>query len=91
MQGGEDDMIESIVQFSIVAIWIALLAIHTRRLIRLARVEVISRVQQPMRHQLGRVWFWLGREEFWRSVYPDGLRCAQLTVLVFLCAIGALL
>jgi hypothetical protein len=84
-------MIESIVQFSIVLIWMALLAVHTRRLMRLAHVEVVSRAHQPVRHQLGRVWFWLGREEFWRSVYPDGVRCAQLTVLVYLCAIGALL
>lgn len=84
-------MIEAVVQLSIVCIWMALIAVHTRRLLRLARVELVGRGAQPMRNQLERIWFWLGRDEFWHSVYPDGLRCAQLTILVFLCALGALL
>jgi hypothetical protein len=84
-------MIEFLVQCSIVSIWVVLLAVHTRRLLRLAHIEVANRSHQPMRNQLGRLWFWLGREEFWHSVYPDGIRCAQLTLLVLICAIGALL
>jgi hypothetical protein len=34
------------------------------------------------------VWWWLGREEYWREVQADVLRCVQLTFMLFLMAWG---
>jgi hypothetical protein len=32
----------------------------------------------------------LGREEFWRAVQVDGMRCTQMTLMLFLLALGLL-
>ena len=65
-------MVESIVQLVIVGMWAVILGVHTRRL----------------RPKLDRVWWWLGREEYWREVQTDVLRCMQLTFMLFLMAWG---
>ncbi len=81
-------MVELIIQLTLIAIWSATLVIHTRRLLRLARVEAESGHTRVLRRQLGRLWWWLGREEFWRAAHADGLRCMQLTIMVFLLVLG---
>ena len=84
-------MVEMIVQVAIVGLWGCILYIHTRRLLRLAQVQVPGLWRDPSRRtKLARLWFWLGREEFWRAVQADGLRCTQLTLMVFLLAWGIL-
>jgi len=30
------------------------------------------------------VWWWLGREEFWRRVQADTWYCLQITLMLFL-------
>lgn len=83
-------MVVFLVQLAIVGLWAAVLCIHTRRLLRLAKVEVaFQSSDQYLRHRLERVWWWLGREEFWHAVHIDGLRCTQMTIMVFLMAWGA--
>lgn len=85
-------MVELIVQIVVVSLWGAMIGIHTRRLLRLARVATPAVFRGPkLRQNLSRVWWWLGREEFWRAVQSDGLRCAQITIMVFLLALGLLI
>ena len=74
-----------VVQMSIVAIWSAILVLHTRRLVRLTRVVAFAAPrEQVLRYRLRRVWWWLGREEFWSAVKRDTLRCLQLTLMLVL-------
>ena len=82
-------MIELIVQLAIVAIWAAMLVVHTRRLLRLAQVESLAQWgERRLRPKLNRVWWWLGREEYWQAVQVDVLRCMQMTLIMFLMAWG---
>jgi hypothetical protein len=82
-------MIEMLVQLVIVGLWGAMLAIHTRRLLRLAQVESLAQWgERSLRPKLNRMWWWLGREEYWRAVQVDGLRCMQLTFMLFLIVWG---
>ena len=65
------------------------LGVHTRRLLRLAKVESLAQWgERRLRPKLDRVWWWLGREEYWREVQTDVLRCMQLTFMLFLMAWG---
>lgn len=80
-------MITMLVQIGIIGLWATMLVLHTRRLFRLAHVET-HRQNKQLRQQLSRVWWWLGREEFWRNVQIDTARCLELTLMVFLIASG---
>ena len=60
-----------------------------RASLRLTRVAFVQGGEPKLRHRLERLWWWLGREEFWRSVHADGLRCTQMTFMVFLLVVGA--
>ena len=82
-------MIEMIVQLVIVGMWASMLAIHTRRLLRLAQVESLALWgERRLKPKLNRVWWWLGREEYWREVQVDGLRCLQMTFMLFMIVWG---
>jgi len=82
-------MIEMIVQLVIVGMWASMLAIHTRRLLRLAQVEsLVLWGEHRLKPKLNRVWWWLGREEYWREVQVDGLRCLQMTFMLFMMVWG---
>ena len=84
-------MVELIVQIVVITLWGAMFVIHTRRLLRLARIEApVSLRGRELRQNLSRVWWWLGREEFWRAVQVDGMRCTQMTLMLFLLALGLL-
>lgn len=81
-------MVTVVVEIVISGIWMAAIGIHTRRLLRLAHVEqrLSSSHDHQLRMRLNRCWWWLGREEFWRDVERDGMRCIQMTIMVFLFA-----
>ena len=81
-------MIGLIVQFVIIGMWAAIFVIHTRRLLRLAQLESLRLWNQGLRRTLVRVWWWLGREEYWRGVQTDGLCCMQVTVMLMLLVWG---
>jgi hypothetical protein len=82
-------MMGLIVQLVIIGMWGAMLFIHARRLIRLAQLESLSAWQgRRLRGKLTRIWWWLGREEYWRGVQADGLCCMQLTIMLFLMVWG---
>ena len=76
-----------LIQMAIAAMWGALLTMHTRRLFRLAYARVESgTLNQHLRRRMQRVWWWLGREEFWRKVQDDTCHCLQITLMLFLLA-----
>jgi hypothetical protein len=82
-------MVALLVQVVIIGLWSAMLVIHTRRLLRLARVETLAQWgERNLKPKLNRVWWWLGREEYWRAVQVDGMRCMQLTFMMFLMVWG---
>ena len=82
-------MVKFIVQLVIVALWAVMLTIHTRRLLRLAQIESLTQWgERRLRPKLNRVWWWLGREEYWRAVQIDVVRCMQMTCMIFLMAWG---
>jgi hypothetical protein len=78
------------VELFVVVLWACIIAIHTRRLVRLTQVEPLlsSSCQSVLRQRLNRAWWWLGREEYWRPVEPDSVRCIQVTFMLFLIALG---
>lgn len=77
-------------QLLVTVIWGSLLAIHTRRLLRLARVEQLRRWDEQLRLRSGlnRIWWWLGQDEFWKDVRVDCVHCLQLTAMLFMAAWG---
>lgn len=44
---------------------------------------------RQLRNKLTRVWWWLGREEYWHQVQVDVVRCLQMTLMLFLMIWGA--
>jgi hypothetical protein len=80
-------MFALLIQLSITYIWAATIAVHARRLLRLAHIEIgAGQFNGLLRHQLGRIWWWLGRTEFWSDVQRDCLQSLLLTLLIFLLA-----
>lgn len=69
------------------SIWAATLIIHTRRLLRLAKVEQLH-PSMRLKTGLNRIWWWLGQDQFWNDVQADGIRAVQLTLMIFLIAWG---
>jgi hypothetical protein len=82
-------MVALIVQVVIIGLWAAMLVTQTRRLLRMAQVESLTQWgERKLKPKLNRVWWWLGREEYWRAVQIDVMRCMQLTFIMFLMAWG---
>lgn len=77
-----------LVQLIIVWVWSMTFVIHTRRLLRLARVEQLRHWDDSRRRRLNRIWWWLGQDEFWHGVRPDCLKAIELTIMIFLLAWG---
>ena len=78
-----------LLQLAIVTAWAATLVRHTRRLFRLAHVNTAWAAQdQSVRPLANRVWWWLGREEFWHIVQKDVFHCVEITLMVFLLVYG---
>jgi hypothetical protein len=78
-----------LLQLAIVGAWATTIVRHTRRLLRLAYANPAWTSQsQTVRPLANRIWWWLGREEFWRTVQVDALRCVEITLMVFLLMYG---
>lgn len=77
-------MIGLIIQLMIIGLWAFMLGIQARRLYRLAQLETLNAWERGWRRKLVRVWWWLGREEYWQGVQNDGLCCMQLTCMLML-------
>src|SRR5262245_7634882 len=88
-QTGGIVMVGIIVQLAVVGMWAATLIIHTRRLLRLAQLETLEVWHgKRLRGKLTRMWWLLGRDEYWRAGQVDGAGCLQMTLMVFLMAWG---
>ena len=78
-----------LLQLAIVGAWAATLVRHTRRLLRLAYANPAWDARDLTARPLAnRIWWWLGREEFWRTVQTDAFRCVEITLMVFLLVYG---
>ena len=78
-----------VLQLLLVGVWGMTFVTHTRRLLRLARVEHLRNWGDDARRLgLNRIWWWLGQHEFWRGVTPDCLKAIEITTLAFLVAWG---
>ena len=81
--------IVALLQLAIAAAWATTIIRHTRRLLRLAHANAPWTLQgQTVRPLANRLWWWLGREEFWHTVQLDTLRCVEITLMVFLMVYG---
>ena len=78
-----------LLQLAIVGAWATTILRHTRRLLRLAQVNTAwTSHNQRVRPLTSRIWWWFGREEFWRTVQLDALRCVEITLMAFLLVYG---
>jgi hypothetical protein len=78
-----------LLQLAIVGAWAATILRHTRRLLRLAQANSAwASRDQTVRPLADRIWWWLGREEFWGTAQVDTLHCLELTLMAFLLVYG---
>lgn len=78
-----------LLQLMVVGVWGMTFVIHTRRLLRLARVEGLRNWGEDAgRLGLNRIRWWLCQDEFWHGMRPDCLKAIELTMLIFLLAWG---
>jgi hypothetical protein len=88
LQSGQVGHMVAVVQLLLISVWGVPLALHLRRLYRLAAVPVSADRALFVRSKARRMWWWLGRDEFWGAMRYDALRCVEVTVLVALLAVG---
>lgn len=77
-----------VVQLLLVGLWGTTLALHMRRLFRLATIPATTDRTRYLRGKAQRIWWWLGRDEFWERARVDTLRCIELTLMVGVLALG---
>ncbi|ABY35741.1 MAG: hypothetical protein KatS3mg054_0885 [Chloroflexus sp.] len=77
---------ELLLQLLVAGVWTLALVNSLRRLVRLARVSHLQRWDSNIRVRSGlnRIWWWLGREEFWHPARYDVAYALQISLLVFL-------
>jgi hypothetical protein len=78
----------ALVQLLLISVWGVPLALHMRRLYRLAAVPVSADRALYVRSKARRMWWWLGRDEFWDALRHDVLRSIEVTLLVALVVVG---
>lgn len=78
---------ELMAELMLIGVWGTILVIHTRRLYRLAAVPVTAERKVYLRHKASRMWWWLGRHEFWPPTQRDAVRCLEFTLMVLLFAL----
>lgn len=78
----------ALVQLLLISVWGVPLALHLRRLYRLAAVPVSADRALYVRSKARRMWWWLGRDEFWDALRLDVLRSLEVTLLVALVVVG---
>lgn len=78
----------AVVQLLLISVWGIPLLAHLRRLYRLAAVPVSADRSFYVRSKARRMWWWLGRDEFWEAMRRDVLRCVEVTLMVALVAVG---
>jgi hypothetical protein len=72
----------------LISVWAIPLSLHTRRLFRLAVVPLVADRRLYVRSKAQRIWWWLGRDEFWTALRRDVLRAIEASLLIALIALG---
>lgn len=78
----------AVVQLLLISVWAVPLSLHTRRLYRLAVVPIVADTRLYVRSKAQRMWWWLGRDEFWGGLRRDALRAIEASLLIGLLALG---
>lgn len=78
----------AVVQILLIGIWGVPLVLHLRRLYRLAAVPVMADRSLYVRSKARRMWWWLGRDEFWGALRQDMIRGVEATFAVALVVLG---
>lgn len=78
-----------LLQLIIAGVWASTIVVHTRRLFRLACVAQLQKWENiRLRSGLNRIWWWLGKDEFWNGVRADSQRAIEISLMIFLIAWG---
>lgn len=72
----------TLIQLFVLVVWLAPTLIHGQRLLRLAWNGRHWPQRGPHNGVTQRLWWWLGRPEFWQAVQHDVLHCIQITLAV---------
>jgi hypothetical protein len=75
-----------LLQLVISGAWGAALLIHARRLLRMTAVTVSIGDSRFLRQRARRIWWLLGRDEFWQVACVDVVRCLEITLMVVVLA-----
>ncbi len=78
----------AVIQLLLIGVWGAAVGLHVRRLYRLAVVPVASERSHFVRNKARRMWWWLGRDEFWDALRRDTLRCLEVTLMLLLISLS---
>jgi hypothetical protein len=78
----------ALVQLLLIGVWAVPLLLHVRRLFRLATVPIIADRRLYVRNKAQRIWWWLGRDEFWGGLHRDVLRAIEASLMIALIALG---
>ena len=78
----------TVVQLTLIGVWAGTLSLHTRRLYRLAAVPVSADRARYVRIKAQRMWWWLGRDEFWSAMRHDLLRSIEATLMIGILALS---
>jgi hypothetical protein len=78
----------AVIQLLLIGVWGAAVGLHLRRLYRLAVVPVAADRSHFVRRKAQRMWWWLGRDEFWEALRRDTLRCLEATLMLALISLS---
>jgi hypothetical protein len=78
----------ALIQMLLISLWAVPLTLHVRRLYRLAVVPVSADRTLFVRSKARRMWWWLGRDEFWDALRGDVLRCVEASLMITLIALS---
>ena len=78
----------AVIQLLLIGVWGVAVGLHVRRLYRLAVVPVVADRSHFVRSKARRMWWWLGRDEFWEELRRDTLRCLEATLMLALISLS---
>ena len=78
----------AVIQLLLIGVWGAAVGLHVRRLYRLAAVPLAVNRSHFVRRKAERMWWWLGRDEFWHDLRRDTLRCMEATLMLALISLA---
>ena len=84
-------LLAQLLHLVLAGVWVMTLGVAVRRLWRLAHVRQLVRWQGALGRRAGiqRIWWVLGRPEFWHELRLDMFRAVQVSLMIFAVAYRA--